>query len=74
VAGRHAEKETPFREFRYLTFDCYGTLIDRKTGIEFALGRAFEGATARGRDLMAAYLAVDKKEEGSCMLSPTKHL
>ena len=51
-------------EFRYVTFDCYGTLIDWKSGIEVALGEARGKAAAWRRDVMGAYLAAEKVEEG----------
>jgi 2-haloalkanoic acid dehalogenase type II len=51
-------------EFTYLTFDCYGTLIDWKTGIVDSLEKSF-GSLAIGRsELMGAYVEAEKKEEG----------
>jgi len=54
------------KEFHYLTFDCYGTLIDWKRGIEAALRSAL-GKTAglSGDGLMEAYLGAEKAEESS---------
>ncbi len=49
--------------FQYLTFDCYGTLIDWKSGIESALESI--GLEPKGRHLMAAYLQAEKEEEGT---------
>src|SRR5437016_270509 len=42
-----------FEQFKVLTFDCYGTLIDWETGILGALNRAF---AAHGRDIPAQEL------------------
>jgi 2-haloalkanoic acid dehalogenase type II len=50
---------------RYLTFDCYGTLIDWKTGIERSLRRAFGAIPLQGKDLLDAYVLAEKEEEGS---------
>jgi 2-haloalkanoic acid dehalogenase type II len=46
---------------RYLTFDCYGTLIDWRKGIEASLGAAL-GVQAGG-GLLAAYIEAEKREE-----------
>jgi 2-haloalkanoic acid dehalogenase type II len=51
--------------FRYLTFDCYGTLIDWKTGIEESLKRAFGALPLSGKELLDAYVAAEKEEEES---------
>lgn len=50
--------------YRYLTLDCYGTLIDWKTGIEEALAAAFGGRVDEER-LMTDYLQAEKSEESS---------
>jgi 2-haloalkanoic acid dehalogenase type II len=50
-------------KFRYLTFDCYGTLIDWKTGITTSLGSAAGSSHVGGRTLMEAYVAAEKMEE-----------
>lgn len=50
-------------EFRYLTFDCYGTLVDWRNGIESALESL--GFGEMRRELMAAYLEAEKAEEGT---------
>ncbi len=51
------------RSFRYLTFDCYGTLIDWKTGIERSLEDALGKLPGRRRAMMDAYLAAERQEE-----------
>ena len=48
---------------RYLTFDCYGTLIDWKTGIETALRSSMGELKLGGRELLAAYVETEKTEE-----------
>jgi 2-haloacid dehalogenase len=50
-------------EFRYLTFDCYGTLIDWRKGIEVALNKALGKLPMGGRDLQDAYEAAEKRQE-----------
>lgn len=52
------------REFAYLTFDCYGTLIDWKTGITEALERTMGRLPVKGDELMEAYLTAEKTQEG----------
>lgn len=52
-------------KYRYLTFDCYGTLIDWKSGIENELHAALGGITVRGQHLMEVYLAAERKEEAT---------
>ena len=45
--------------FRYLTFDCYGTLIDWKAGIGASLAAAVnEGLD--GKALLEAYVSAEK--------------
>ena len=51
--------------FRYLTFDCYGTLIDWRTGIEQALTAAVGSISLGGQGLLNAYAAAEKKEEAA---------
>ena len=51
--------------YRYLTFDCYGTLIDWRTGIETALESAVGGVSLRGQELLNAYGVVERREESS---------
>lgn len=50
--------------FRYLTFDCYGTLIDWRSGIQENLGRAIYGRPPK-KDLLRAYVRLEAKREGS---------
>jgi 2-haloacid dehalogenase len=50
-------------KYRYLTFDCYGTLIDWRTGIERALRSALGDIQIGGQELMAAYLDAEKRQE-----------
>ncbi len=49
--------------YRYLTFDCYGTLIDWKAGINSALVSALGRTRLEGSGLMSAYLEAEKQEE-----------
>jgi 2-haloalkanoic acid dehalogenase type II len=58
-ARREEEKLT----YRYLTFDCYGTLIDWRAGIEGELVAALGDIGLRGQDLLNAYVAAEQKEE-----------
>jgi 2-haloalkanoic acid dehalogenase type II len=51
--------------YRYLTFDCYGTLIDWRAGIEWALRAAFGDISVRGQELLAAYVEAEKEQESS---------
>ena len=51
--------------YRCLTFDCYGTLIDWKTGIEEELRATLGGAQIKSGDLMAAYVVAEKEEEST---------
>jgi 2-haloalkanoic acid dehalogenase type II len=50
---------------RYLTFDCYGTLVDWKTGIEKSLRKAMGEIPLGGKALLDAYVAAEKEEERS---------
>ncbi len=50
-------------KYRYLTFDCYGTLIDWKTGIDSALRSALGRTALEGRELMRAYVEAENREE-----------
>ena len=52
-------------EYRYLTFDCYGTLIDWRTGIERELGAVLGHIRLGGQDLLNAYGAAERREESS---------
>jgi len=48
---------------RFLTFDCYGTLIDWRTGIETELRKLLGDVRVRGQDLLKAYVAAEAEEE-----------
>lgn len=50
---------------RYLTFDCYGTLIDWRRGIEKSLADTFGRLPLHGDALMKAYVAEEKLEEAT---------
>jgi len=49
--------------FRYLTLDCYGTLIDWQAGIEASLASSFGRTKLTKTALLEAYVAEEKKEE-----------
>ena len=49
--------------FTHLTFDCYGTLIDWRAGIERELVKALGGAKIGGQRLLAAYVEAEKSQE-----------
>ncbi|MDE1857852.1 MAG: HAD hydrolase-like protein [Thaumarchaeota archaeon] len=48
---------------RYLTFDCYGTLVDWKAGIEAGLRSALGEIRVGGQELLRAYVEAEQKEE-----------
>ncbi len=50
---------------RYLTFDCYGTLVDWRTGIERELLAAVGEVRVTGQDLLNAYVAAERVEEST---------
>jgi len=50
---------------KYLTFDCYGTLIDWKKGIEESLRASIGSLSVSGDQLMKAYLEAEKEEEST---------
>ncbi len=50
---------------RYLTFDCYGTLIDWRKGVEEALVRLLGEGVLRGSGLMGVYVEAEKREQGA---------
>jgi len=52
-------------EFTYLTFDCYGTLIDWRKGIERELARAAGGVGLGGQLLLDAYVEAEKSQEST---------
>jgi 2-haloalkanoic acid dehalogenase type II len=47
----------------YLTFDCYGTLIDWRTGIEKELQAILGDIPLSGQELLSAFVAAEKQEE-----------
>ena len=49
--------------FSYLTFDCYGTLIDWRRGIEAALNKTVGKMPLKGHALLDAYEAAEKRQE-----------
>jgi 2-haloalkanoic acid dehalogenase type II len=51
--------------YRYLTFDCYGTLIDWRSGIEKGLRRALGPVGLRGQDLLDAYVEAERGQEST---------
>jgi 2-haloalkanoic acid dehalogenase type II len=63
IEGQHME-EPP--EFEFVTFDCYGTLIDWETGIRRAFKRALEGTSlneTQETELFKLYQEEEKKIE-----------
>jgi 2-haloacid dehalogenase len=52
-------------KYRYLTFDCYGTLIDWRTGIENELRKALGNVRIGGQELLDAYVSAEKEQESS---------
>ena len=52
-------------DFRYLTFDCYGTLVDWRRGIEEALASAFGSLPMGGEEIMRRYVRAESEEESS---------
>ncbi|MDA4120230.1 MAG: haloacid dehalogenase type II [Thaumarchaeota archaeon] len=52
-------------KYHYLTFDCYGTLIDWRAGIEASLLAAIGDLHIRGQALLDAYVMAEKQEESS---------
>jgi 2-haloalkanoic acid dehalogenase type II len=50
-------------KYRYLTFDCYGTLVDWRTGIEEELHAVLGGIRIAGQELLDAYVSAEKNEE-----------
>lgn len=51
--------------YRYLTFDCYGTLVDWRSGIEREMVRALGGIRLGGKNLLDAYGAAERREESN---------
>lgn len=50
-------------KYRYLTFDCYGTLIDWRAGIEAGLRSALGRVGLQGQDLLDVYVEAEKRQE-----------
>lgn len=50
-------------KYKYLTFDCYGTLIDWRSGIERELRAALGNLRLGGQELLDAYLSAEREEE-----------
>jgi 2-haloacid dehalogenase len=50
-------------EMKYLTFDCYGTLVDWRAGIEKALREAVGNVRLGGQVLLEAYVAAESDQE-----------
>lgn len=48
---------------RFLTFDCYGTLIDWESGIHEAFARAANGASLSRDEVLRAYAAIEPAVE-----------
>jgi 2-haloalkanoic acid dehalogenase type II len=52
-------------KFTYLTFDCYGTLIDWRKGIELHLGEQLRrNGLPSGANLFSLYVKLEAEEEG----------
>ena len=51
--------------FTHLTFDCYGTLIDWRAGIERELARTVGGVKLGRPQLLAAYVEAEKSQEST---------
>jgi len=51
--------------FTHLTFDCYGTLIDWRLGIERELARMVGGFKLSGPQLLATYVEAEKSQEST---------
>jgi 2-haloalkanoic acid dehalogenase type II len=52
-------------KYAYLTFDCYGTLIDWRAGIETELRNVLGDLRVGGDGLLTAYVNSEKAEESS---------
>ncbi len=54
-------------KFQYLTFDCYGTLIDWRKGIEAHLGELLrKKGVALSRNIFPIYVKFEAEEESDC--------
>ena len=65
------------REFEFVTFDCYGTLIDWETGIQRAFKQALEetglSQTQEG-ELFGLYQEEEKRIEGQMPYRPYREV
>lgn len=52
-------------KYRYLTFDCYGTLIDWKAGIVKELRAAVKGTHLSDQELFNTYVAAERNQEST---------
>ncbi|MDG6985954.1 MAG: haloacid dehalogenase type II [Nitrososphaerota archaeon] len=48
---------------KYLTFDCYGTLVDWRAGIEAGLRAVLGDVGLGGQDLLQSYVTAERKQE-----------
>src|ERR1700761_7166716 len=64
-SGSIAKSAAKLTDFKVLTFDCYGTLIDWETGIWNALAPlvAKAGNAALGRDKLLELYAVEEADQ-----------
>ena len=65
------------REFEFVTFDCYGTLIDWETGIRCAFKQALEGtglSPAQEGELFEMYQEEEKRIEGQMPYRPYREV
>src|SRR6266700_5063966 len=63
---RETERLEEPQEFEFITFDCYGTLIDWETGIQRAFKQALEGtglSQTQEAELFELYQEEEKKIE-----------
>jgi 2-haloalkanoic acid dehalogenase type II len=64
-------------EFEFVTFDCYGTLIDWETGIRRAFKNAFEGtgmSQTQEAELFELYQEEEKRVEGQMPYRPYRQV
>ena len=65
------------REFEFVTFDCYGTLIDWETGIRRAFKQALEGtglSQTQESELFDLYQEEEKRIEGQTPYRPYREV
>ena len=51
--------------YSYLTFDCYGTLVDWQAGIEAGLRSSLGSLSLGGQELLRAYVEAEKAQEST---------